>query len=245
MAKSNERFYRHLTKTKSLTGFQVVVAETDLYIYATRQLINEAYESIMTYREYIESYIAQFPDFATTLVPWDAIGPAPEIIRQMIEAGQKAGVGPMASVAGVIAEYVGKDLLNYSDEIIVENGGDLFIQRNEPFVVGVYAGKSPFSHRIGIRVNHPGNSLAICTSSGTIGHSLSFGKADAVVIRSKSAALADAVATATANHVKSPTDISNAISFAKKNSAIEGILIVIDDAMGAWGNMEIVPVTTA
>lgn len=242
MAQYEERFYRHLTHAKLLVSFRVVVAETDLYVYASRQLIQETQNSIMTYRSYIESYVQQFPDFATSLSPWKNTGPAPEIIRQMIQAAQRAGVGPMASVAGIIAEYVGKDLLFFSNEIIVENGGDLFIQRNEPFIVGIYAGNSPFSHKIGIRVDSPDRPIAMCTSSGLIGHSLSFGKADAVVIRSTSAALADAVATATGNRVKEPKDISPAIDFAKSINGIEGVLILIGESMGAWGNMEIVPV---
>ncbi|MBF0452035.1 MAG: UPF0280 family protein [Candidatus Magnetomorum sp.] len=242
MALSNERFYRYPTDASSLKSFQVVVAETDVFVYAKSELIQETYESIMTCRGYIESYIHQFPNFSTSLSPWRTIGPAPEIIRQMIHAGQNAGVGPMASVAGAIAEWVGNDLLQFSDEIIVENGGDVFIHRKAPFVVGIYAGQSPFSQRIGIRVMPSDESLSICTSSGRIGHSLSLGMADAVTIRSKSAALADAAATATGNRVKSPKDISHAIAFAKNIEGVEGVLVLVGDAMGAWGDMEIVPI---
>ncbi|KPA14208.1 ApbE family lipoprotein [Candidatus Magnetomorum sp. HK-1] len=239
---SKERFYRFLSGESYLKCFQVVVAETDLFVYAKRELKQETHEQVMKYRGYVESFIRQCPTFATTLAPWTAIGPSPEIIRQMIHAGQKAGVGPMAAIAGAIAEMVGQELLQFSDEIIIENGGDLFIHKKDPFVVGIFAGESPFSNRIGIRVDSSDQPVSICTSSGTIGHSLSMGKAHAVTIRSKSAALADAAATATGNRVKTVNDISEAISFAQNISGVDGVLVLVDDKMGAWGDMEIVPV---
>jgi hypothetical protein len=238
---TSNRFYRNQIKETSLNCFQVIVAETDLCIYANQAYKREAYECVINCRNQLEAFIRQHPSFATTLTPWTDLQPAPKIVRQMIQASQCAGVGPMASVAGVIAELVGIDLLQYSNEVIVENGGDLFIHKKKPFTVGIYAGDSPFSNRIGIHVDRVGESVSICTSSAVIGHSLSFGQADAVTIRSRSAALADAVATATANRVKSKDDISKAIDFAKNIVGVDGILILIGDAMGAWGNLEIVP----
>ena len=70
--------------------------------------------------DYIESYIALYPGFATALTPWHSPIPAPTIIADMIKAGEITGVGPMAAVAGAIAQYVGKGLLAHSDEVIVE-----------------------------------------------------------------------------------------------------------------------------
>jgi len=242
MLKTKERFYRFLSSESKLICFQVMVAETDLYVYANKDLKQETYEFIMKYRGYVEAFIQKHPIFATSLVPLASIEPSPKIISEMIIAGQKAGVGPMAAIAGIIAEMVGKDLLQFSDEIIIENGGDLFINKKASFVVGVYAGKSPFSNRIGIKVNSKGKPISICTSSGTIGHSLSMGKAHAVTILSKSAALADAVATSTGNLIQSANDISDAIAFAKKIEGVEGVLILADDKMGAWGGLEIVPI---
>lgn len=240
--KSNaNRFYRNQIREQSLKCFHVLVAETDLCIYANQDLTNEAYECVINCRSQLETFIRQHPTFATSLKPWTDIQPAPKIIRRMINASQYAGVGPMASVAGVIAEMVGTKMLQYSDEVIVENGGDLFIHKKQPFIVGIYAGDSPFNNRIGIHVDSENESLSICTSSAVIGHSLSFGMADAVTIRARSAALADAVATATANCVKSKDDISNAIDFAKKIANVDGVLVLIGDAMGAWGKIEIVP----
>jgi hypothetical protein len=235
------RFYRNQIRESSLKCFHVQVAETDLCLYANHDLKNEAYECVITYREHLESFIRQYPSFATTLTPWIETQPAPEIVRRMIHASQCTGVGPMASVAGVIAEMVGTDLLQYSNEIIVENGGDLFIHKKQSFNVGIFAGNSPFSNRIGIHVDSAGRSVSICTSSAVIGHSLSFGKAEAVTIRSCSAAIADAAATAIANRVKSKDDISDAIGFAKNIAGVDGVLVLMGDTIGAWGLIEIVP----
>jgi len=148
----------------------------------------------------------------------------------------------MASVAGVIAEYVGRRLLPYSDEVIIENGGDIFVKKNSAVTVAVFAGKSPLSLKIGLRIDPCGLPIALCTSSGTVGHSLSFGKADAVCVISRSCALADAAATSVGNQVKSKHDIENALEFGKSIPGVTGLLIIIGDKLGAWGDLEIVPI---
>jgi len=235
------RKYRNILSKTRLVPFSVTVKETDLLIRAHKHLEDESRELVLEYRGYIESYIRSYPEFATTLVPWQINSPAPMIIRDMIQAGQKAGVGPMAAVAGAIAEYVGKGLLAFSNEVIVENGGDIFIKSAEPLCIGIFAGKSPLSLNIGLKLD-PGNTpISICTSSGTIGHSLSLGKADAACVISESCALADAAATAIGNCVKSKADIRTAIEFGKKIEGVKGLLVIVGDKIGAWGEIEIVP----
>jgi ApbE superfamily uncharacterized protein (UPF0280 family) len=147
----------------------------------------------------------------------------------------------MAAVAGAIAEYVGKDLLSYTDEVVVENGGDIFIKTGSPVTIGIFAGRSPFSMHIGLRVDPGKKPVSICTSSGTIGHSLSLGKADAVCVISKSCPLADAAATSIGNHVISKTDIQKAIEFGKNIDGVTGLVIIMGDRIGLYGKVEIVP----
>lgn len=163
----------------------------------------------------------------------------PKIVNEMIKAGQKVNVGPMASVAGAIAEYVGKDLMKSSKEIIVENGGDIFMKISKPKTVGIYAGKSVFSEKLALEISPSDTPMGICTSSGTVGHSLSFGKADAVVILSKSTALADSCATATGNLIKTEKDIEKGVNFAKNISGITGVLIIKNDKISLWGNIKL------
>ncbi|MBC2716447.1 MAG: UPF0280 family protein [Desulfobacteraceae bacterium] len=236
-----KRTYRDLIKAGSLVSFGVSVKETDLWICADRLLESQAKEHVFKIRGYIESYIKSHPQFLKTLVPWVVAEPVPLIIREMGEAGIRAGVGPMAAVAGAVAESVGTELLAYSDEIIVENGGDIFIKLNRPFTYSIYAGKSPLSMCFGIRLDSQSTPFAVCTSSATIGHSFSAGKADAVCVVSNSCAVADAAATSICNQVTSEKEIQRAIDFGKLIDGVSGIVVITGGKIGIWGNAEIVP----
>ena len=236
------RTYRNLVKKNDLVSFNVVVKETDLLIHAEKILVDKTTELVLKYRGYIESYINRYPEFKKSLKPWSINGPAPIIVKDMANAGNKAGVGPMAAVAGVIAEYVGLDLLSFSDEVIVENGGDIFLKTNEPVKIGIFAGNSSLSLRIGFRIDSIKKPAAVCTSSGTVGHSLSLGNADAVCVLSESCPLADAAATSIGNYVKSRADIQKAIDIGKNIDGVNGVIIIVDDKIGLWGNLELMPV---
>ena len=213
-------------------------------MHAREDLTELTRELILRHRGVIEAYIQNFPEFHETLGPWQIKGPAPNLIMDMARAGRNAGVGPMAAVAGALAEYVGKDLMDHSPETIVENGGDIFIKTDEPVIIGVFAGNSPLSMQIGLCIDSHQGPKAVCTSSGTIGHSLSLGKADAVCVVSDSCALADATATAIGNMVGSKKDIQPAIEAAKNVKNIDGIVIIIGEDMGLWGAIEMVPLKT-
>lgn len=148
----------------------------------------------------------------------------------------------MAGVAGAIAQAVAIHLKPLSSSLIVENGGDCYLDLDEAVHMGIYAGPdSPFSGRIAIRITPDRFPLGVCTSSGTVGHSLSFGKADAVTVLSRDAALADAAATALGNLVKTPRDIGAALDMAPTIPSVEGVLIMVKDKLGAWGNLEVIP----
>jgi hypothetical protein len=149
----------------------------------------------------------------------------------------------MASVAGAIAEFVGTELLDLSPEIIVENGGDIYLKSSGKRLVGIYAGQSPLTGKIGLEINGTDTPLGICTSSGTVGHSLSYGKADAVIVLSKSATLADAAATAIGNLIKQPSDIPSGIELAKGIEGILGVIIIKGDNTGLWGKVKICPIS--
>jgi ApbE superfamily uncharacterized protein (UPF0280 family) len=157
----------------------------------------------------------------------------------MSEQAKKANVGPMATVAGAICESLGADLskAGYRD-IIIENGGDIFIKSVKSRVVGIYAGRSKLWRGLGLKIKAKDMPVGICTSSGTVGHSLSFGCADSVVILSKSAILADAVATATCNRVKSKSDLQPALEFAKSVKGVLGVVIVMKNNLISWGKVE-------
>ena len=163
----------------------------------------------------------------------------PPFVKEMIRAAQKARVGPMAAVAGAMAEFVGRDLLPESPEVIVENGGDLFIQIPREVKIAIFAGPSPLSLRIGLKISGAAEGLGVCTSSGTVGPSLSFGKADAVCLLSPSTALADAAATAVGNVVKSAADLGAGLERAEGIEGVTGAVLIVGEKMGAWGGVEL------
>ena len=212
-AEFSQRTYRKRVSGTGLTRFHVVCQETDMMIQADRLLDDEAREQVLACRGQIEGYIERYQGFATTLRPWKEEAFAPEIVRTMIAAGRAAGVGPMAAVAGALAETVGRWLMKFSRQVVVENGGDVFLKTDEPVVAGLFAGNSPLSMKVGIHVPAAHDGIALCTSSGTVGHSLSTGSADAVCVVSPSCALADAAATAIGNRILSSGDIKTAIAF--------------------------------
>ncbi|MCX7749262.1 MAG: UPF0280 family protein [Clostridia bacterium] len=237
-----ERVYRKLFKGMNLEFYQVLVGETDLSIGSGRVLYDEALKWVIKFRQQLETYIRAYPLFQTSLEPIDAERDAPEIVKKMCAAAQKAEVGPMAAVAGAISEMVGMELLKLSEEVIIENGGDLFIKTCVPRKVGIYAGNSPLSEKVALEIAPDETPIGICTSSGTVGHSLSFGKADAAVIVSRDTFLADAVATATGNRVKNGGDIEKGIEFAASINGVVGVVIIVGDKIGAWGDIKLVGV---
>jgi ApbE superfamily uncharacterized protein (UPF0280 family) len=233
------RIYRHWIESQDLIAFSVSEKETDLYIRATSNLQRKARRLVLKYRRQLETYIEKNPVFQTSLEPVEVPETAAVIIREMAAAGEKAGVGPMAAVAGAIAECVGKELLEFSPEIIVENGGDVFLKILKKRVVGIYAGSSPLTSKIGLEISPRDTPLGVCTSSGTVGHSLSYGNADAVVALAASPALADAAATAICNRVKQPKDIDNALEFARSIGELKGVVIIIGNDIGVWGDLKL------
>lgn len=235
------RSYRYTIKDADLISFLVTIKETDLYVSASTNLKNEVIKLVKKYRNQLENFIEENPIFLTTLKPVNVSNDAPVIVRAMAEASEKVGVGPMAAVAGAIAEFVGKELSIYTTEIIIENGGDIYIDSMRKRIVSIYAGdNSLFTGRIGIELAPEDTPLGICTSSGTLGHSLSFGKTDAAVILADSATLADAAATALGNMVNTPEDIEKGIASVCNIKGIRGILVIIGNKLGVWGNIKLV-----
>lgn len=240
-----DREYRVIAAGNKLVSSLVSVAETDLHIRADINVEELAKGLVIEARLQIERYIHNYPDFLTALSPLPEDSSATPMIAGMLSAGQKAGVGPMAAVAGAVAGFVGRRLLAAGvQEVIVENGGDIYLHRKEDCTVGIFAGESPLSYNIGIGIAKAKLPCGVCTSSGTIGHSLSFGVADSVTVVADSIALADAAATRLGNEVAGTADraaaIQHALACAKQIDDIRGVVIICDELMGAAGDVELV-----
>ncbi len=241
---TSRRSYRNNMTPEGFVSFSCKIKETDLHVSVdqgsyTPQLAGFVEERVLLYRTELESYIVRNPQFYAALEPYIAQLPAPSVAMAMIRAGNMAGVGPMAAVAGTFAELVGRDLLQCVKQVIVENGGDIFISTLSPVRIAVFAGASPFSNRLVLEMPCREDGFGVCTSSGTVGPSLSLGRADAAVIISASTPLADAVATAAGNFVQSAADLPAALEFAKSVSRVEGVLLIKGDKMAAWGSIKL------
>lgn len=238
------RSYRQQAGDPELLACQVQVRETDLQILAPIEVREAALQLIIQYRNQLENYLPRQPLFLETLTPLPDDPTAPPLVREMLQAAEITEVGPMAAVAGVIAEYVGRDLLQLPgcDEVVVENGGDIFLSRRRDCTIAIFAGPSSLSNRVGLKLRVDQMPCGVCTSSATVGHSLSLGRADAVTVVAASAALADAAATRIGNTVKSKGDLNRALAVAAAIPGLTGVVIIIGNELGAWGQIELVEV---
>ena len=237
-----KRFYRDWIYPRNLYRKKIIIGETDLEPFSDKP-IDEKFVTarIEKYRRQIELYISKDERFLTALKPLTVELSAPQIVKEMAIQSRKANVGPMASVAGAIAQFVGKDLLLKGlKTVIIENGGDIFLKVALPVKVGLYAGKTKVLSKLNLKIKPQETPLGICASSGTIGHSLSFGNADCVIIIAKNASLADAVATATANRVQTKTDLTPASNFARSIKGVRGGVIILKNNLATWGKIEFV-----
>ena len=230
--------YRRMASPSDLVKFGIRVKQTDMLISAQSNLQPLALALVLEARAQVESRIENQPEFLTSLVPLPPDCNATPVVAAMLEASRRANVGPMAAVAGAIAEYVGRGLENESPEIIVENGGDIFLRSRNKREVALVGESSPL---MGIRIAIPPvpEGAGIATSAGTLGHSLSFGRADAVMVFADSGQLADSIATAIGNVVKSAGDLQMALDEAKKFGA-RGTAILADGHLAIWGEIELI-----
>lgn len=238
------RVYRDWVEGQGLVTFAVNLGETDLLVAAPRDLFREALASAARHRSTVEDYVRSHPRFATSLQLVEARKDAPDIAKSMASAAALAGVGPLAAVAGAIAEAVGLDLLQLADEVIVENGGDIFLSTRRRRTVGLYAGRSLLSGKLALVIEPEDSPLGICTSSGSFGHSLSFGAADACTVLARSAALADAVATALANRIRSAADLGSVLSSTPIPDGVSGVFATVDSQVAVWGDIRLTSIDT-
>lgn len=240
MRKYESRTYRDKTATRGLVSFNVTVQETDLRVSSERDLSEETRDLVVEYRRQLESYILTHPDFLTTLTSYQPDPYAPLIVREMIAATTDIGVGPMASVAGAVAQIVGMDLLKLSDQVVIENGGDIFMKLKKDAIVSIFAGESPLSEKIGLKIPLSMMPVGVCSSSGKVGHSLSLGVSDVITVVSRSAVRADGAATALGNRIKTRADLEKTAEIASTMAGVIGCVAILGDAMAMWGEIELV-----
>jgi ApbE superfamily uncharacterized protein (UPF0280 family) len=229
------RTYRAGCQPEGLKGYLVRVGESDLYILADHDIQNRARQKLSVIRNDLTGYIQDNPEFADSLEPVQIAEPVPHIVRYMADTAASVRVGPMAAVAGAISEEIARDLHIPGHDIIVENGGDIYAFSRKPLKVALYAGASALSMKVALRVKNCKDGISICTSSGSVGHSLSFGNTDAVTVVARSGALADAAATALGNIVQSESDIDGVLAYGAAIKGVLGIVIILGYSIGIKG----------
>jgi len=189
-------------------------------------------------RALLEAYIRRHSEFAGSLEPIYLRSDAPDIAKKMTAASQSAGVGPMAAVAGAMAQAAATAALRAGErEVLVDNGGDIYLSAENEIVVGLLAGENAVSRRLGLRVEPAMMPLAICSSSSHMGHSLSLGHCELACVLSQDAALADAAATRACNSVKTARDIQPTLEMIVSIPDVSGVIIVEEGGIGLAGNL--------
>jgi len=233
-----ERFYRDqiLSKFKIEVSFK----ESDLLICSDKEIASEIARGILIkYYEQIEEYVMKNPLFLTSLSSLEIDQTAPPIIKEMLENSNVTGIGPFSAVAGAVAQYVGEELLNYCQELIVENGGDIFLKINEDKIIGVYLGQEFKINNLNLKIKKRSRAFGVASSSSSLGHSLNFGKADLVSVVAKNIIIADSFATAISNRIKKVEDVDKILAEAKNKLPIEGLLVAFGEKIFLWGDLEV------
>ncbi len=236
-----ELFYRS-TVTGGLAAWELCIGESNISVYSEREEKEQALVFLKKCRDEISAFAQQAPDFLTSLTPIEkpCSRRAAPLVWDMLEAGKLADTGPMAAVAGVIAEHLATFLARKQRNVIVENGGDIFLYSERSRVCAIYAGSSPFSMKIGIKIAADQMPCALCTSSGTVGPSLSFGKADATVVLAPGGAAADALTTSLSNMIKEPGDLKPSVEAIASRRDTMGAVAVMGDKLAVQGAVTLV-----
>jgi uncharacterized protein len=238
------RVYRESMISDRFRSFTIVLGETDLWIGVNPanyddSMIQFCSEKVNNYRCLIKNYIITLPEFGVSHKPVRLSGFPDPIIVKMAESAEAAGTGPMAAVAGAVAEFLGMDIIKEykPEELIIENGGDIFVSVTKELNVKFFAGENTQFNKLQLQIPAAYPYLGICTSSGTFGHSFSYGSADTVTVVCLSAALADAWATSVCNMVKKKDDIHRVIDYVKNIPDVLSLIIIKDDEIGISGRL--------
>lgn len=234
-----DRYYRYFHDNSRWKTSQIKEETSDLMIMSSDNIELNINEYVRTLREKLREHIQQYPEFLSSFQPLQCPDNAPEFITEMYKAAELFNVGPMAAVAGAIAEKTGQYIRKNNKEVIIENGGDIWVSLSQNAKIGIYNAKTMFKDKLAIKINSNNTPLGICTSSGQFGHSTSFGKADIVTVVSPSAIIADTAATALCNKIQSEHLIEPTLNYANSFDQITGVIIIYKDKIGIIGDIEL------
>jgi len=236
----DKSIYRNRIKYKERYNWRITYKYSDLLVSCNKDVSFRLERLIKEIYDLLESCIKKEPVFEKSLIPLKLKEYYPPIIRRMCREAAIFNVGPMATIAGAVCDYIASGLESYCRRLIIENGGDIFIKSDRDIDIGVYLKNKYFADKIYLRIKAGDTPCGICSSSGMFGHSLSLGRSDLVVVLAKSTISADGAATSIANKINTPGDIDTTITDYKNVKDIMGILVIKDDKLGVWGNIELI-----
>ncbi|MCL2340588.1 MAG: UPF0280 family protein, partial [Proteobacteria bacterium] len=209
------------------TNLRVACDDFDL---VTRTVVEE--------RRKLERYIGRHPEFLTSLAPVVLLDDPPEAAIRMAAASELTGLGPMAAVAGTLAQMGAEAAMAAGcREAIVENGGDIFIHSDREVTIGLYAGDNAIGGKLALRIQPEALPMSLCSSSSKMGHSLSFGRCDLATVAAKDGALADAAVTLVCNLITRERDMMPVLDRVGAIAGIDGILAVKNGKVALWGRL--------
>ena len=191
--------------------------------------------------DFLHAFVKKNPEWNASYIPIVSGNQHP-LILAMENAAEICGVGPMAAVAGVLADRMQNEIFSQTKAniAVVENGGEIAISSKEDILIHLMVKSTDLQGKLGFMFKGGSNSLGVATSSGQFGHADSLGEADTVTVFAETAGIADAAATRICNYVKGENAekaINKGIEEAKSISAIKGLLIVRKNMIGRYGNL--------
>jgi hypothetical protein len=205
----------------------------------SRNAIKAATASLIENKRKLEEYIRKNPKFLYSLKPVQVDDDSPAVVKLMAKAAEKADVGPMAAVAGVLADLAVEAMISKGARTaLVEDGGEVSAFSDKPINIALSAGDHPLSKKVGFKLeSFP---IGVATSSGVFSHALSFGEAEAVTLFAKNAGLADAAATAVGNLIVGDDPqkaVENGINRALSIEGVNGVFIIYKGTVGVAGKI--------
>ncbi|MDD5659628.1 MAG: UPF0280 family protein [Actinomycetota bacterium] len=236
----NKDIYRFLVDCKSNFNWKVSYKYSDLFIVSSTDISLKIPYAITGFYDIVEEFIKNNPVFAKTYNAFKVDEQFPEIIKKMCIASEIFNVGPMASIAGAVCEFMAAKLSQKNSYLAIENGGDIYIKSKHDIIAGLFLKSKYFKENLKIRIKKEFLPCGIASSSGTLGHSVSLGKSDLAAVVCKSPIFADSAATAIGNMIDTKNDINKTLDHFKTFDMILGMVIIKDDEIGLYGKIELV-----
>ncbi len=222
--------YRNRIPLAHSVTFEIEVRETNLAIQAQSDLTAKAKDSVFRYRYQIEEYLRQHPAFREAEAPIQTYASAPEIARYCDLASRLTNIAPMLCMSGAIADFVGRDLVGDSQNIIVSSGGDSFIRSSIPLEIYLYAQGSPLHERLVL-------SLPLLKKTFGLGTFVPKKGINAITVLSRSASWASAYATDMGLRLAAGENLNSVLDRAQNYVDVGGIIVVSGSRIIAVGDM--------